>query len=183
MSNRRHGREAYTLIEAMAVLTLMALVVGLLSVPVISRIRQAHFLDDVDRFARTLRRTAEQAVLTGQPYTIVVEVEDGYYTVYPGNDEDIYDPEESETLIDEQILDKSYIVEIETDEGDQSSLSELLLKVGPSGWRSTVTMALKDLDDRDYYIRCDRETPRVTVSMERQEIPEPMMDVDMTTPL
>ncbi len=164
-------------------LSVMALLVGLLGVPIIGRIRQAHFREDVGRFARTLRRTAEHAVLAGQSYTIVVEVEDGYYTVYPGNDEDIYDPEEGETLIDEQVLDKSYIVDVETDDGDQSSLSELWIKVGPGGWRSTVTLALKDLDDRDYFIRCDRETPRVMLFMMREEIPESLTDVDMNTPL
>jgi len=176
-------RAGLTLIETLVVVGLVALLAGLVSARIISRVRQAYFQDDVRRFSRSLRAAAEHAVLTGKPLVVVIEVFSGEYNIFEANADDLYDPEEVEPLLGPRILDQSYIEQVEFEDGSRQYSGQVMLRATPQGWKGTVLMTLRDLDDRAYFIRCDRLTPRVVLSHQPLEIPEPRKELSIYTPL
>lgn len=175
--------DGFTLLEAMLAVGMVALLAGMAALSVIGQIRRAHFEEDIGRFARTLRITGEHAILSGQTLAVVIRVYDGTYTVYPATAEDVYDADETEPLIDEQILDKNYIDDIEWEDGTKQYSGELILKATPQGWKRSVVLTLLDLDKQSSFLRCERLTPRVVVSHQELNIPETYTELSIDTPL
>lgn len=172
-----------TLLEAVLVIGIVAMLVGMVSLSVVSRVRQTHFQEDLGRFARTLRITAEHAILSGQNLVVVIQVYDGKYTVFPANAEDLYDADDTEPLIDEQVLDKNYIDDIEWEDGSKQYSGELILRATPQGWKRSVVLTLLDMDESPHALRCEQMTPRVVLSQRPLEIPETYTNLSIDTPL
>ncbi|MBN1765716.1 MAG: hypothetical protein JW860_10695 [Sedimentisphaerales bacterium] len=146
-------------------------------------IRQYRLQADVARFARTLRTAAEMAVMQGEPLEVIIDVTDGYYTVY--EQEALEDSNDfPEPLIREQGLDWCYITQIHFDDTSSQYSGELALQATPQGWsRSVVFDLIDDRDQRLRYVSCDRMTTRVIVDNQPPDLPEAQTEVSMTSPL
>jgi len=174
------ARSGHTLLEAVVVIAILALIVSIVGVNYFGAIRGNLIDEDVGLFCRTLRLTAEEAVLRGRELIVVVEVTDGYYTVYESNKEDDYDDEETEPVIDRKSLDVCYLDIIEFDDGTQQFSGELYLRATPEGWKHSILMTLLDDRDEQYrYIRIDRLTTRVLRDRNPLEMLEPQEEVSI----
>jgi len=152
------------------VIALLLLLVSLVSVDLHGRLRQVRADRDATRFARTLRLAAEEAILRRQSLVVVIEVYDGYYTVYEANAKNEY--YDAEPLLPRASLDHYWIDQIEFDDGSQQYSGEVIITVGPEGFPSSLLFHLVDRDDRRMYVRCDRFTPRVVWAAQPLEMPE-----------
>lgn len=178
----RKSHRGFVLLEIVIVFLILATLIGLASLNLVGLVQRTRLDEDVSRFAQTLRLAAEQAVFLGRDIEILLEVTDGYYTVYEASGLETEEGQESEAeqkiLIPTRGLNRSYIDVIEYEDGSRQYSGELVLKATPEGWSSTVLFSL--LDDRDEhqrYLRCDRMTTRVIVSSQEPEFPEPQAEL------
>jgi len=181
----RKSHRGFVLLEIVIVFLILATLIGLASLNLVGLVQRTRLDEDVSRFAQTLRLAAEQAVFLGRDIEILLEVTDGYYTVYEASEsgteegqEGMESEEEQKILIPTRGLNRSYIDVIEYEDGSRQYSGELVLKATPEGWSSTVLFSL--LDDRDEhqrYLRCDRMTTRVIVSSQELEFPEPQAEL------
>jgi len=198
--NQRHRERfcGYVLIELVLVFFIMVLLMTIVLPDAINVIQQAQLDEDVAQFARTLRTTAELAILYGYELHVVIDVMDGYYTVYDfhskkdkeyddkavegqGEEYEVYyDESENEPLIAEQRLNRCFIEQINLDDGTHQFSGEYILRATPRGWeRSQVFNLIDDRDKQQRWVRCDRTTVRVEVSRKPLEIPEPLEEVSI----
>ncbi len=176
---RNHG---FTMIEVVVAFFIIALLLGIVAPDMSNRITQNRLDEDVNRFARTLRMTAEIAVLRGCHLDVVIEVTPGYYTVYEHSEEG-YD-EEIEPLIEQRGLDRCYIEQVGHEDGSHQYSGDLILRATPQGWEKSVTFDLIDIPNEHYrFLNCGRLTTRVVVSNRPLELIEPQMEVSMTSPI
>lgn len=167
----------FTLFEAVVVLALLGLMISLVTVNIFGRIKQTRMNEDVGRFARTLRMVAREAVIRQKDLLVVVEVYDGYYSVYVDDPEEPYS-EASEPLLEPEQLSFCWIDEIEFEDGSRQYSGQLKLRATPQGWSGTRLMKLvyeKRGSDllMERYLRCDRFTTKVTVSRKPISMPQP----------
>ena len=179
----RFGRRGHTFLEAMIAVAIVALVMGIVSVNLFGMMERSRLNKDVGDFARTLRLTAEQAITRGQKLAVVIDVIDGYYSVYEANEENIYDADEIEPLIERQSLDYCYIDDIEFQDGSRQYSGELILYADRQGWTATTIFSLLGLKEQLRFIVCEQVTPRVRVSNQVPDLLLGQEDVSMTTPI
>ncbi len=171
-----------TLIECVVVMALMALLLTMVAFNASAMVRRARLDRDISRFARTLRMAARQAVFTGKDMLVVIEVTDGYYSVYQAKEPGSLDYNSDEPVIDQQSLDYYYIDKIDFDDGTHQYSGKLILQATPKGWsRSFVFNFLDDQNKSRRYIRCDRFTWRVVCSLHPLKIIEARTDVSMNS--
>ena len=161
--NLRKRTAGHTLVEALLVLVLLSLFAAFIIVNIIDNIERARVDEDVADFARTMRIAAQQAIFHNRNYVILIEVTDGYYTIYESDNEGVI-AEDTEPLLDTAVLDRVYIDEIEHEDGSHQYGNELILHATPQGWKSSVMMILLDPEERIKFLRCDRLTTKVVVS-------------------
>jgi len=172
----------FTLLETIVVLVIMALMLVIVVGNVFGYIQQLRLDEDVRRFARTLRLSAEEAMMRSRDVAVVIEVLDGYYTVYEAKENDIY-REIDTPLVERQGLDICWIDKINHEDGTNQYSGELILRATPSGWNRSVVFDLIDKEGRRRYLRCDRLTTKVTESKQPLELLEPREQVSMTAPI
>jgi len=168
----------------MLAMTLIAFLFGLVSVNVVEASRRARLDDDLGRFTRTLRTAADYAAYSGKTVAVVLDVTDGFYTVFEANEKDSYNDMESEPIIEQQSLDWCYIEEVEREDGSRQYSGEIVLHVTPRGWSESVLFYL--LDDRNNlhrFVRCDRFTPRVAESRTPLFLLETYEELSISTPI
>ncbi|MCF7956822.1 MAG: hypothetical protein K9M57_00090 [Phycisphaerae bacterium] len=176
---RQCSPSGYVLVELAVVITLMALLVGIVVVPSVGPIRRARVHDDISKFCQTLRLVAEEAVLQNRRFTIVIDVTNGYYNVYEEKaktDYDMYD----EPVLGQGSLDISYIEQAVFQDGKHTLSGNMELKATPNGWQQSVLLDL--IDDRmeqPHYIRFDQGTTRVMVSRQKLELPAVKKDLSL----
>ena len=179
----------YVLIELVIVFFIIGLLLSFVLPNAFDRIRQGRLEEDVSQFARTLRTVTEQAILRGKELAVVIDVTDGYYTVYESQreDKDKNEQEQSEdaiTIIDRQGLDLCYIEQIDYKDGSHQYSGDLIMYATAQGWKASVVFNLiDDRDERRRFVRCDRLTARVVVSRKPLEMIEPQAEVSMTSTL
>ena len=144
-------------------LALMSLLAAFTMVNVIDNIERARVDEDIADFARAMRIAAQQAIFHNRNYVILIEVTDGYYTIYESDNEGVI-ADDAEPLLEAAVLDRVYIDEIEHEDGSHQYGNELMLHATPQGWKSSVMLLLLDPDERIRFLRCDRLTTRVVVS-------------------
>jgi len=172
------------LIELMLAMTLVAFLSGLAFVNVNETVRRARLDNDVGRFTRTLRTAADYAAYSGKTVAVVLDVTDGYYTVYEANAKDSYDDMDIEPIMEQQALDWCYIEEVELEDGSKQYSGEIILHVTPRGWGASVLFYL--LDDRNNlhrFVRCDRFTPRVVQSRTPVYLLETHEELSLSMPI
>jgi hypothetical protein len=167
-------------VEAIFAVVVLALIIGIAAVNLPGIVQSAKFDRDVARFSRTLRLAAEQAILRNQRLAIVIDVYDGYYTVYEANEDDVYN-EQVEPFIERQGLDFCYIDDIEFEDGSHQYSGELIMYATPQGFGAPILMTLIDLEEQYRFLSCRRLTTYVEVSKQPLELPEAKAELSMAS--
>jgi len=181
-SGRAPGFRAYTLMEILLVVAIIACIVGLVMPNFMGRLSRDVFVEDVNKFVSTLRLTANEAMFRGQSLVVILDVTTGYYTVYEKRADNIYN-EDVEPLIERQGLDFSYIQIAEYGDGSQQFSGEMELLATPEGWSDSWLFEIIDLQDRLKWVRTDRMTTRVVQSDQPLEIMAALPEVSITSSL
>ncbi|MBN1845477.1 MAG: hypothetical protein JW810_07320 [Sedimentisphaerales bacterium] len=160
------------------VLVIMALLVTMLTVRMVDRLPRVRLDRDVQRFVHTLRATAEEAVRRSQTFAVVIDVYDGYYTVYEVDEKDQID-QNVEPFIEQQALDECWIDEMEFEDGSHQYSGQVILRATAEGWSGSLLFRLIDREDRQRYVRCDRFTTRVIADRHPLELLEAKSQIAM----
>ena len=191
VTKKRRDSYGLVLVEIVLVFLIISLMLGIAVPYSIKVVRKTRLDADVARFARTLRKTAELAILYGRELDVVIDITDGYYTIHDrsreeeSNDETINDGYEYiEPVIEQQGLDHCYIEQIDFLDGSHQYSGELILHATAKGWGTSVVFNLiDDRNQRKRYVRCDRQTVKVKESRQPLNMLEPKKEVSMTTPM
>ncbi len=210
-SKRNVHSQGLVLIELILVVMIILLMLSI-ALPNLLRGREQRDLnEDVKKFVKTLRQTAEAAMLEGRYFDILIDITDGYYTVYEINaevkknaDDATRGPEFNKTIdgvdvpwdaaspdfttmtpvIERQGLDECYIEQILFLNAATQYSGELILHATPSGWKQSVVFDLIDVPNKNWrFVRCDAMTARVTYSAFPLELLETRESVSMTNVL
>ena len=176
----RARRGGHTLVEAVFAVVVLAIIIGIVAVNLPGIVQSAKFDRDVGQFSRTLRLAAEQAIFRNERLAIVIDVYDGYYTVYEANEDDVYN-EQVEPFIERQGLDFCYIDDIEFEDGSHQYSGELILYATPQGFAAPILMTLIDLEEQYRFLSCRRLTTHVQVSKQPLELPEAKAELSMAS--
>ena len=190
-TKKRRSPYGLVLVEIVLVFLIISLMLGIAVPYAIKVVRKTRLDEDVARFARTLRKTAELAVLYGRELDVVIDVTDGYYTIYDQsheeqpNDETINDGYEYiKPVIEQQGLDHCYIEQVDFLDGSHQYSGELILHATAKGWGTSIVFNLiDDRNQRKRYVRCDRQAVRVKESRQPLSMLEPKKEVSMTMPM
>ena len=178
-AGRRRGI-GYTLMEALLVLGIMSIVLALVLPNLFGMLRGYLFKEDAGRFVNTLRMASQEAVYRGKSIAIVIDIADGFYTVYEATANDVYG-DDVMPLIDRQSLEACYIEELEFADGSRSFSGVVILYADPQGWRDNWMFTLIDLDERRRWVRCDLSTARVVSESQPLEVPSSYSEVSMSS--
>jgi len=188
---RSHRAVGLVLIELVVVFVIIGLLLSLVAIDPVARIQQARSSEDVFRLAHTLRMAAENAVMQGKKFAVVIDITDGYYEVYKLDiDDSFYDEQDDREESDElDELDESDELD-ELDELDEPFVKpgylkdkmsgELVLYATAQGWDQSVVFRLvNDQTEQHRFLRCDRYTTNVKSSGKPIELLEPLEKLTM----
>lgn len=154
--------DGFVLLELVLISLIMILLITLVSVSIVGSVRRVRLDEDVAQFARTLRLAANQAIFSQKNYTVVIDIMDGYYTVYG---EKVKMNKPAPRLIDTQRLNWCYIESIEFEDRTHQYSGKIVLEATPKGWNQSILFNLiDDRNEQKRFLRCDRFTTRTTVS-------------------
>jgi len=201
---RSHRAVGLVLIELVVVFVIIGLLLSLVAIDPVARIQQARSSEDVFRLAHTLRMAAENAVMQGKKFAVVIDITDGYYEVYKLDIDDSFydeqdDREESDELdeldesdeldeldeLDEPFvkpgyLKDNYIEQIDFEDGSYQLSGEFVLYATAQGWdQSVVFRLINDQTEQQRFLRCDRYTTNVKSSRKPIELLEPLEKLTM----
>jgi len=168
----------FTFVETVVVTAIILLLAGFISVNLIDRIPEAKLDRDVAQFVNTLRGAVQEAILRQENLTVVIEVHDGYYTVYQDRGLSEYD-EDAEPLFDREQLRRCWIDDVEHESGEHQYSGVVTFKATPQGWSGSVLFHLLDKDDRVRFVRIDRYTTRVIMDEKPLELMEAKNTITM----
>lgn len=159
-SRARLCRGGFTFVETIVVAAVILILVALFSLRLIDRVDDAKLDRDVEQFVNTLRGAVQEAILRQENLAVVIEVHDGYYTVYPETIPGEYD-EESLPLFQREQLRRCWIDEMEFEDGSHQYSGKITFWATPRGWSGSLLFNLLDKNDRERFVRVDRYTTRV----------------------
>jgi len=168
----------FTYVEIVVVIAIILLLAFLFSVNLIDRIPDAKLDRDVSQFVNTLRGAVQEAILRQENLVVVIEVHDGYYSVYPESDPGEYD-EDTEPLFEREQLRRCWIDEMEFEDGSHQYSGKITFWATPHGWSGSVLFNLLDKDDRERFVRIDRYTTRVIMDEKPLELLEAKNTITM----
>ena len=174
----RHVRSGFTFVEAIMAGAILLLLVAFFSVNLIDRIPEAKLDRDVAQFVNILRGAVQEAILRQENLVVVIEIHDGYYTVYQESEPGEYD-EDAEPLFEREQLRRCWIDEVEHENGEHQYSGMVIFKATPQGWSGSVLFNLLDKDDRERFVRIDRYTTRVIMDEKPLELLEAKNTITM----
>jgi len=179
--NQKH-RVGFTLVELSAVSIVFMIIVFMVGAKVVNVNRKIKLQQDLNQFAHTLSMMVEESILRGKAYVAVIDITDGYYSVYFDNDYALND--DAETVLPEGRLREWYIENIVFDDDTKDLDGVIKLRATSTGWASGVTITFYDsLDKEVRYLQCERLTNRVSIAKRPMEFVEPQKSVSMTESL
>jgi prepilin-type N-terminal cleavage/methylation domain-containing protein len=173
-----HPRGGFTFVEVIVVAAIILLLVGFFSLRLLDRIDDAKLDRDVNQFVTTLRGAVQEAILRKENLAVVIEVHDGYYTVYQETEPGKYD-EEVEPLFTTEQLRLCWIDDMQFDDGEHQYSGKITFWATPQGWSGSVLFNLLDDEDRERFVRIDRYTTRVLMDEQPLELLEAKSTITM----
>ena len=185
INNRNFRNRCFglVLVELMAVFFIITCLLLFVVPNVLDRIQQSRLNQDASQFGHTLRTAAEYAILRGRELVVVIDITDGYYTIYEKQN-GVFDRDDSEPVIPQQSLRYCYIEKVDFEDGTHQYSDEIILHATARGWDESVVFNLIDNSDQlQRFVRCDRFTAHVIVKNQLLELLEPQREISMTTAL
>jgi len=174
----RAGRAGFTFVETIVVAAVILILVAVFSLRLIDRVHDAKLDRDVAQFVNTLRGAVQEAILRQENLAVVIQVHDGYYTVYPETVPGEYD-EESEPLFQREQLRRCWIDDMEFEDGSHQYSGKIAFWATPQGWSGSLLFNLLDKEDRERFVRIDRYTTRVIMDEKPLELVEAKSTITM----
>jgi prepilin-type N-terminal cleavage/methylation domain-containing protein len=175
-------RRGFTMVELSVVIIIFMIIIFMVGPRVITVNRKMVMQQDLNKFVHTLSMMVDESILRGKSYVIVIDIADGYYTVYFDKEYELY--EDAESVLPEGKLNEWYIENIAFDDHAKDLDGIIKLRATSTGWVNGVTITFADfLNEKLRYLQCERLTNRVGIVNHPVDLIAPQKSVSMTESL
>ncbi|MBN1796432.1 MAG: prepilin-type N-terminal cleavage/methylation domain-containing protein [Sedimentisphaerales bacterium] len=168
---------AFTLIEAMVAMVIVALLVGLSVMNLAGPIHQSTFNASAQRLTSILQRAANSAYRNGKRYEVIIDLIEQQYVLREISSGNLAEVLEEEIIDITEMPQYCYISYIEFDDpqediaqvDEETETLQAKFRAGPAGWQYGGKIVLLDRNDNPYTIEIS--TLSRVVKLKRGDIP------------
>ncbi len=157
---RRHVR-AFTLVELIVVLSILALFVLMAQVNLFGMLRKSEFNAQVQGFVSTMQMAASAAAETGRRYEVIVDISQQTYLLRQITSSDLTEVKDEEIIAQGQFGTNCRVSYVEFDDGDYTNEGEAKFRVGHAGWHYGGKVVFLDDGDQAHAVAVGRLIPIV----------------------
>lgn len=152
---------AFTLIELIVVLSMLALFVMVAQVNLFGMLRKSEFSSQVQGFVSTMQMAASAAAETGRRYEVVVDISGQTYLLRQITSSNLADVKEEEIIAEGQFGDNCRVAYAEFDDGEFTNEGEAKFRAGRAGWHYGGKVVFRDDAGQAHTVAVSRLTPIV----------------------
>jgi prepilin-type N-terminal cleavage/methylation domain-containing protein len=159
----RSRRHAFTLVELIVVLSILALFVTIAQTNLFGTLRRSTFKAQVQSFVSTMQMAAAAASETGRRYEVIVDVSEQAYLLRQISSSNLAEVLDEEIIVDGQFGESCRVSYVEFDDGTYASEGQAKFRVGHSGWQYGGKVVFLDEAEQAHAVSVGRLTPIVQV--------------------
>jgi len=152
---------AFTLIELIVVLSILALFVMVTQVNLFGRLRQSEFSAQVQGFVSVMQMAASGAAETGRRYEVIVDIGQQSYLLRRITSSNLAEVKDEEIIAQGQFGGNCRVSYVEFDDGDYTNEGEAKFRVGHAGWHYGGKVVFLDNGEQAHTVAVSRLTPIV----------------------
>ena len=152
---------AFTLVELIVVLSMLALFVLMAQVNLFGMLRKGEFSAQVQGFVSIMQMAASAAAETGRRYEVIVDMGQQAYLLRQITSSNLAEVKDEEIIAHGQFASNCRISYVEFDDGDYANEGEAKFRVGHAGWHYGGKVVFLDDGDQAHTVAVGRLTPIV----------------------
>jgi Tfp pilus assembly protein FimT len=154
---------AFTLVELIVVLSLLALFVLMVEVNLFGVLRRSTFKAQVQSFVSAMQMAASAAAETGRRYEVIVDVTEQTYLLRQITSSNLAEVLDEEIVVDGQFGDNCRVSYVEFDDGTYANEGQAKFRVGHAGWQYGGKVVFLDESEQAHTVAVGRLIPIVQV--------------------
>lgn len=164
---------AFTLVELIVVLSILAFFVMIAQTNLFGTLRRSTFKAQVQSFVSAMQMAAAAASETGRRYEVIVDVTEQAYLLRQISSSNLAEVLDEEIIVDGQFGDSCRVSYVEFDDGTYASEGQAKFRVGHSGWQYGGKVVFLDEAEQAHAVTVGRLTPIVQVLEGDPELMKP----------
>jgi prepilin-type N-terminal cleavage/methylation domain-containing protein len=173
MVSKRCRAGAFTLVELIVVLSLLALFVSIAQTNLFGTLRRSTFKAQVQSFVSTMQMATSAAAETGKRYELIVDVTEQTYLLRQISSSNLAEVLDEEIITDGQFGHACRVSYVEFDDGTYANEGQAKFRAGHAGWQYGGKVVFLDESEQSYTVSVGRLTPVVQVSEGDLELMKP----------
>lgn len=151
-------RKGFVLTEILAVVTILALMVGLASMNLFGVFTRASFKSQVQDFVSTMQMACRSAAANGKRYEVVVDIGTQSYLLREIKSDELFDVIDDEVIEERNFGSECRIQYVQFDDGmgTDAEHQEAKFRVGPFGWQFGGKIVFLDSDGNSHTVLVNR---------------------------
>ncbi|HNY79076.1 MAG: type II secretion system protein [Sedimentisphaerales bacterium] len=154
---------AFSLIELIVVLSMLALFVLMAQVNLFGTLRRSTFKAQVQSFVSAMQMAASTAAETGRRYEVIVDVTEQTYLLRQISSSNLAEVLDEEIIVDGQFGDSCRVSYVEFDDGTYANEGQAKFRVGHAGWQYGGKVVFLDEGEQAHTVAVGRLVPIVQV--------------------
>lgn len=154
-------RRAFTLVELIVVLSMLALFVMVAQVNLFGMLGRSEFNAQVQGFLSTMQMAASAAAETGRRYEVTVDVGEQTYLLRQITSSDLAEVKEEEIIAEGRFGANCRVSYVEFDDGDFTNEGQAKFRAGHAGWHYGGKVVFLDDAGQAHTVAVSRLTPIV----------------------
>jgi Tfp pilus assembly protein FimT len=154
---------AFTLVELIVVLSMLALFVLMAQVNLFGTLRRSTFKAQVQSFVSAMQMAASAAAETGRRYEVIVDVTEQTYLLRQISSSNLAEVLDEEIVVDGQFGDSCRVSYVEFDDGTYANEGQAKFRVGHAGWQYGGKVVFLDEGEQAHTVAVGRLIPIVQV--------------------
>ena len=152
---------AFTLVELIVVLSMLALFVTMAQVNLFGMLRKGEFSAQVQGFVSTMQMAASAAAETGRRYEVIVDISEQTYLLRQITSSDLAEVKKAEIVANGHFGDNCRVSYVEFDDGEFTNEGEAKFRTGHAGWQYGGKVVFLDNAEQAHAVAVGRLTPIV----------------------
>jgi len=181
-ANRMRVRTgAFTLVELIVVLSMLALFVLMAQVNLFGVLRRSTFKAQVQGFVSTMQMAAAAAAETGRRYEVIVDLTEQTYLLRRISASNLAEVLDEEIVTEGHFGDGCYVAYVEFDDGTHTNEGRAKFRAGHSGWQYGGKVVFRDESEEAHTVAVGRLAPIVQLLQGNPELMRPKRDEQVSS--
>jgi len=164
---------AFTLVELIVVLSMLALFVMVAQTNLFGVLRRSTFKAQVQGFVSAMQMAASAAAETGRRYEVIVDVTEQTYLLRRISASNLAEVLDEEIVVDGYFGDGCRVAYVEFDDGTFANEGRAKFRAGHSGWQYGGKIVFRDESEQAHTVAVGRLTPIVQLLQGNPELMRP----------